>query len=133
MPSASGLMSPQDVSLRDFLLKIMDERDLRFEARFEALSSTQKESMESAEKAILKAEAANEKRFSAINEFRGQLADQQGTFVRKTEVDIRFEALEKKLDVALTQLQLTKSRDTGMSTFGAALGIVVGILVSIGA
>lgn len=54
--------------------------------------------MSASEKAIAKAEEANEKRFSSVNEFRSTLADQQKTFVIKTEVDFKFVAFEKKLD-----------------------------------
>lgn len=41
----------------------------------------------SAEKAVNKAEAAAEKRFEMMNEFRGQLSDQATTFVTRVEAD----------------------------------------------
>lgn len=60
----------------------------------DALSSAQAAS----EKAISKAEESNEKRFASVNEFRGQLNDQQKTFVTKTETEYRFTTIDKKFD-----------------------------------
>lgn len=59
----------------------------------------------SAEKAVVKAEVSSEKRFEAVNEFRGQLADQASTFVSRAEADARaaeavarLTALSEKFD-----------------------------------
>jgi hypothetical protein len=54
--------------------------------------------LNASEKAISKADIANEKRFESINEFRGQMADQQRTLVTQTEVNFRFIAVDKALD-----------------------------------
>jgi hypothetical protein len=53
--------------------------------------------MASSEKAIIKAEAATEKRFDSVNEFRAQLKDQSLTFITRHEVDQRLSAIEKRL------------------------------------
>jgi len=53
----------------------------------------------SAEKAVTKAESATEKRFEAVNEFRGQLTDQAATFMRRDEADTRIRALDDKYGI----------------------------------
>lgn len=158
-------MPPQDahdrqtVSLKDLFFQVVDERDRRYEQRFDGIdkslddavravkealasanSGTDKAlnsantaiavAMSASEKAREKAELAADKRFDAVNEFRGQLADQQITFVRKSEVDIRFVALEEKLDLAFAQLQISRGRETGVSAVWAGLGVVAAILLS---
>jgi tetrahydromethanopterin S-methyltransferase subunit G len=82
--------------------------------------------------AILKAETAVEKRFDALNEFRAQSAEQQATFVRKAEVDIRFDALEKKLDAAVAMLQHSKGKEVGSSTVWGIVIAVCGLLIAVG-
>ena len=82
---------------------------------FEHYESKYNLMLAASEKAIIKAEIASERRFEGVNEFRAQLADQQATLARKAEVNIRFEALEKKLDTAVTQLQQSKGRETGVN------------------
>ena len=182
------------ITLKEFVLGIVDERERKYEQRFQAidksladLSIAVKDSIESAntvtkdalsaayaniaasnasvdkrfdtvnefraqladqqetfarksdvdgamaafEKATLKAEAATEKRFEQVNEFRAQLYEQQATFVRKSETDIRFEALEKKLDTAVSQLQVNKGRESGISAAGGVIAIIVSLLVSV--
>jgi anion-transporting ArsA/GET3 family ATPase len=66
-----------------------------------ALSDASKEAvtaaMDAAKVATDKADAANEKRFDAVNEFRATLKDQQNTFADKSQTDFRLAALEDKL------------------------------------
>jgi hypothetical protein len=52
----------------------------------------------SAEKAVTKAELAADKRFDAVNEFRGQLADQAAQFMPREVADALFAELRKKID-----------------------------------
>ena len=53
--------------------------------------------MASAEKAILKAETATEKRFDAVNEFRQMVQDQQATFANKEQTEFRLTSIDSKL------------------------------------
>jgi hypothetical protein len=50
-----------------------------------------------AEKAVLKAESATEKRFEAVNEFRAQLADQQGTFMSRELAQTQFTYMQDRI------------------------------------
>lgn len=91
-------LESQIAGLRDALVaQIIAQK----EAIAAALNATEKAlsaAQASSEKAILKAEESNEKRFSSVNEFRGQLGDQQKTFITKDEVNYRFASLEKKFE-----------------------------------
>lgn len=55
---------------------------------------------EAAEKAIAKAENANEKRFASVNEFRAQLADQTASFLPREVADRQFAELARQLELA---------------------------------
>lgn len=54
--------------------------------------------LEAADKAIAKAEAATEKRFEGVNEFRGQLADQARTFIPRAESISRHERTAEQIE-----------------------------------
>lgn len=77
----------------------------------------------SSEKAITKAEEANEKRFQSVNEFRATLADQQRELATKSEVTLRFTAVEDKLSTALTTLSEARGKSAGVNWLW---GILVG-------
>lgn len=51
-----------------------------------------------AQSAVTKAEGAAEKRFDAVNEFRGQLTDQAQTFMPRSEADVRLIAMKEQID-----------------------------------
>lgn len=60
----------------------------------------------SADKAVLKAESASEKRFESVNEFRATLSDQQRDMATKSEVDLRFRAVEDRLTESMKTRQV---------------------------
>ncbi len=61
--------------------------------RIESLRREMKSEFASVERAVSKAEAATEKRFEGVNEFRAQLSDQAARFITRDEL----QALESKL------------------------------------
>jgi hypothetical protein len=75
---------------------IADERDRRYEDRFKAMDEKTTLALASSEKAVTKAEIATEKRFDAVNEFRGSLSDLTSTMIPRAEANARFEALDSK-------------------------------------
>ena len=83
------------------------------------------------EKAIGKAEAANEKRFDSVNEFRAQLADQAATFMRADVADARFAAVENKTDQQDTRLDLLHGKGAGIGQAWQVLIVVAGIALTI--
>jgi hypothetical protein len=75
--------------------------------------------MASAEKAVLKADQANEKRFDAVNEFRAAMKDQQSTFADKELTDRRLGLLEQGM-------ASQSGRGVGMNALlGWALGLIM--------
>ena len=76
--------------------------------------------LESAEKAITKAETATEKRFDAVNEFREQLRDQSSTFMPRVEAEQRIAQLAEKLDGIEARM------NSGFASLGSRLDLASG-------
>jgi hypothetical protein len=101
-----------------------------------ALSDASKEAvtaaMDAAKVATDKADAANEKRFDAVNEFRATLKDQSTTFADKGQTDIRLAALENSMATGTGKSQgygivaiiITQS----ILIVAALAGVVIGLM-----
>jgi len=87
--------------------------------------------MASAEKAILKAETATEKRFDSVNEFRQAMRDQQENFANKSETNLRLEELGKRLDRVTSGMEISTGRSSGlvMAAILSGWAITTGIAV----
>lgn len=94
--------------LRDFMQRVLEERDRQYDARFRAFDiavtagfAAQKESVANAfsasEKAIIKAEEAQRAYNERSNEFRGQLDDQAKMLMPRSEATALIRSLEDKL------------------------------------
>lgn len=85
-----------------------------------------------AEKAIQIANEASEKRFDAVNEFRGQLGDQVRTFLPRAEYDARHETLENRVSELTNRINRSEGQDRGseitMGKIYAAIGAAVGLI-----
>jgi hypothetical protein len=107
--------------------------------------------LDATREAIRKADAATEKRFDAVNEFRKALSDQTATFLPRTEYDTAHDSLAARVGVvndriAAIELRLTSrldvaaGQDTGESTAragqrlsqSAILSLVVAIIIATG-
>lgn len=71
--------------------------------------------MVAAEKATIKAETAADKRFEAVNEFRGQLADQARTFLPRAEATAVTAVLAEKIDNLATRIDKAEGRGAGLN------------------
>lgn len=120
MPAGAATPGWTLETLHVHLLKIMDERDRRYQERFVAqeqalrlaLDSVNKEfhehvkqvreetkaALAAADKAIVKSEEANQRRFESVNEFRAQLSDQAATFLPRQEYDRSLGGLSRRLE-----------------------------------
>lgn len=67
------------------------------------------------DKAILKAEAAVEKRLEGLNELRGLNEDQAKTFARDGEVKLAQQSIEKRLDDLASAIQLLQGKGLGLN------------------
>ncbi len=83
-------MTESDIAV---LTERIAQLETRMNERFDGLIRETTTAFSSAERAIAKAEAATEKRFEGVNEFRAQLTDQAARFVTRDEL----RALEDKL------------------------------------
>jgi len=84
------LHSHMDTQFRD-LKEMLNER-------FESQQSMVQNALLSAEKAVVKAESASEKRFDAVNEFRQQLGDQAASFASRNEVEIKIKSIVERIE-----------------------------------
>jgi 3-oxoacyl-ACP reductase-like protein len=81
--------------------------------------------MASAEKAILKAETATEKRFDSVNEFRQAMKDQQETFANKAETNLRLDEIARRLDRVTSGMELSSGKASGIVTVALGLAWLV--------
>jgi hypothetical protein len=115
----------------DDLVALLDERywaqSKATDAAFEVQQIAMKTAFEAADKAVQaalaaskeasnKAEEASDKRFDAINDFRGQLADQTASLIGRPEYTVQHKALEDKVTsladrVVQLELRLTSRLD----------------------
>lgn len=108
------------------------EVDRRYQQRFDqqqhavalALSAVDKEfhehiiqvreetnaALTAADRAITKSEAASEKRFESVNEFRGQLSDQSKTFISRVESISRHERTSEQIEALSVSLNEFRNR-----------------------
>jgi hypothetical protein len=123
-------------TLKIYLLGMIEQNDLRYSGQFIALEklltnaiSAQKEAVASTlvatKEAVSKAEMSAEKRFESLNEFRGQLRDQQSTLLPRNEADIKFDTLMKQVE-ALTAC--SGKRDAGSSGVKTGWVLAVGLV-----
>jgi Flp pilus assembly protein TadB len=96
-------------SLRELITAYDHRYEQRFEAQqlalHDALTSQEKAvaaALNAADRAVITAQAANEKRVDATNEFRGTLADAQATLMPRTEAEARIQSVADKLSELAT-------------------------------
>ena len=119
------MAEPERISLREHLEAIIAANDRRYEDRFTAASAAVTTAMTAAKEAVLKAESATERRFESVNEFRNTLADQQRTFIARSEVDVLRQAMTEKVDgLTKTVDRLMAQRQGAASGWGWAVGVV---------
>jgi hypothetical protein len=111
---------------------IMNERDKANAQRFGDQSKAVDAALAAAEKAVLKAENAADKRFESVNEFRKTLSDQTSTFATKAEADIRFKGLEEKINAVVAYQLKTQGSSEGTTWLWAAVIAACGLMVSSG-
>jgi hypothetical protein len=115
----------------DDRIRILDERyatqTKALDAAFKAAEQAVAVALANAEKATQKAEAASERRFEGVNEFRKALSDQTATFIPRAEYDASFAALADRVAsnaarVDSLELRLTSRLDRGEGADTGAAG-----------
>jgi len=75
---------------------VIDERDLRYMALFRAMEEKTSLALTSSDKAVTKAEIAQEKRFDNTNEWRSAMQDRDRNQMPRVEIEQRFDALKSQ-------------------------------------
>ncbi len=113
----------------------IDQQVAQIEAALVAANRETLVRHDSSEKAIAKAEAANERRFDSVNAFRAQLADQTTTFLPREVSDAQFADIRKQSNSNTARLDTLAGKSVGSSaTIGMMLAVatlVLGLLVLI--
>jgi hypothetical protein len=144
-----------EVTLRDYILDLFNERDRKYEQRFGAfdksiddahssikevsavalvntkdalttVTSNTREALATANSTIHSALMSLDKRFDTVNEFRGQLADQQALFARKTDIEQTVLSLK---DAVTKAENATEKRFDSVNEFRAQMGDMQATLV----
>ena len=123
----------EDREYFDAMLKAFDEKHSVLHAEAEKRNAIQFAAMKEAvlaalattEKAIDKAYQENTRHFASVNEFRGTLTDQNGTFATKDVLSSEIRRLEQQITV--NQSSITESRGHGVGVREAA-GYVLGAI-----
>ncbi len=130
------------VKAADVLLQNMTQMiDSRYEglrlhirAQAEQLEATRREmaiTNDASEKAIAKAEAANEKRFAGVNEFRQQLSDQAKEFMPRELAESQFADMHKEINLIRQGQNTSEGKSLGSASTLGYLIAVATIVISL--
>src|SRR5678810_673441 len=114
------------------LLTLIEGNDKRYEERFSAsqkalelgLAGQKSEisaALAAADRAVMKAEVATEKRFESVNEFRGTLDQQQRTLIPRSEVEVLMRGVEEKIRTNAKALDEMKATINGLQSERAGI------------
>jgi hypothetical protein len=101
----------------DYVLK---ERDEKINQKFESI-----------ELAVTKADEATEKRFESVNEFRAQLADQQRTFILRSEYEAGHKELTNRVDDIKLEVEKINNEKTGRSVVLAYVVAGISLMIAV--
>ena len=116
-----ALIQQQFEDLRALLQERYGTQTKALDAAFVAAEKAVQTALASAEKAVAKAELAATDRFAAVNEFRGQLADQAATFMSQAEAKAMINALREKVDAMTARLDKMEGHSGGTTNSRAVL------------
>lgn len=120
--------TPEGISLKEYINDKLASLEKSTDSRFESVTINTNAALAAADRAVNKAEAASEKRFDAVNEFRATLSDQQRTLMPRAESEILIRGLNDKID-ALNLTTITKqSKDVGQREGMWTVSVVAGIV-----
>lgn len=114
---------PADAAVQSAEDSIARERIVALASHVSEISKRVEQRFEQAEHAVTLANTSLEKRLDSINEFRGQLRDQQSLFITKAEVDQRFAALIERVNTLQARVDKAEGQVSGV---GGLWGYMVG-------
>lgn len=95
-----------------------------------AASTATSVAMTAEQRAVAKAEAATEKRFTSVNEFRQTLSDQAATFMPRAEAENRAQANTDKIDGLTSRLDKLESRLAAQTGMLAAIAVLASLAIA---
>lgn len=111
----------ENISLRDYVERrfasvevLWRECDRRYQDRFEQLRLAAEAATACSAAADAKADAATEKRFDSINEFRKLIQDLTGRLMPRTEAEAHAATLNEKFATLQTRVDRTEGSNSGM-------------------
>lgn len=132
-------MKQSEITMRDYFEKLIAERDRQYLQRFEAQQQAVTAALDSAQRAVQKAETASDARFASVNEFRAALSDASAKQITRVEVDEKIIALNEKLSALKESIEVIRgivvskvSEEKGMAAGWGYLVSGVGFLITIG-
>lgn len=121
----------QAVTVLEHVTALLAQMDLRHQQRFDAQTMAIGAALNAMKEAVTKAEAATERRFESVNEFRQTLSDQAGTFISRVEFEALREANAERIRELTARLDRTEGRATGFSTGWGFLVGAVGVAAAV--
>ena len=132
-----------DSLLEVYIERILEEREKRWRAYFDTLDARLEErdrryavernaDQLRVDRALEDNDRAKERATLVSNEFRGQLADQAATFLRKEEAQARLNSIEARIDVLSKTIENATGQRTGSATTGDLVGRGISILIALG-
>lgn len=110
---------------------LLDERDLRYQQRFDAQAQAIKDAFQASKEAISKADNATEKRFEGVNEFRQTLSDQASRFVTRAELEAWKDQATDRAAALAARIDRLEGKSLGLNTgwgyIVAAIAVMAGI------
>lgn len=110
-------------TLKVYLERLLEEHAARYQERHDTMMRGLKDALDSADKAVRKAEEAANKRFDGVNEFRGALEDAERTKYPRKEAEASIASIHERL----TKLELARTGEAGQQ-----LGVKSGYMLAIG-
>lgn len=98
-------------SLKEHLETVGDERDRRYQERFDAQEAAMHAALIAAKEAVLKAEVAIGERLTLLNEFRAQSKDEQARYITRTEAEGATDRNSERIQELITKVQTCVTRD----------------------
>jgi hypothetical protein len=135
-------LAGQIVDLRTMLDERYAAQARAFDTALVAHYTAMRAALESADKAVTKAEEASGKRFDSVNAFRGQLTDQARTFVTRDQYTTAHESLRQMIDLQRAGLADHTAYDiaaqgkltadlTGLRARYAGVSVALGVIMTV--
>lgn len=109
----------------------IDALSLRLTEQMAAQALSTQIAMQAAEKAVNKAEAAAEKRFEGVNEFRQTLSDQAANFITRKEVEATMSGVNGTLKRLEGQANTSTGKTAGADYIWRIGVVVVGLALAV--